>query len=346
MIAHQIPALTDLGNTRSNSQTTQDARPAVGLDWLDMRGVVNSADLIDILEWVADACDDVCDWTGGKPFGRHKILGQSVRSVRGAVYAWQVNGEVSEVLISLSGTAIAGAGSVRGQCRLLSRLCALGLRATRIDIYLDDSTGILARLREDAFEAYLGGHAHGFKKWGWWDSRETYNAVSSRTAYLGSRQSDSFVRIYDKESRVRWERQTRAEIANAVALDLVTFHDAVDEDVEYDVAILERLKSHLIGNISFLSLRDKNLDRAEVLPFWSEFLEWIEQPQIRVAKPEKPRLLEVTMRWIDRQVGKSLALVKKVSRENWAEYLATLLKRGEERFTGQDELVARKFSCA
>jgi len=339
-------SVTASGNTRSNSQSTQDTYPEVGLDWLDMRGIVNSAALIDIIEWVASACDDVVDWQSGKPFGRHKILGQSVRSVRGGVFAWEVRGDKAELLISLPGKAMAAIGSVRAQGRVLSRLSVLGLTCTRLDLYIDDYGGYLARLRESAFVAYGQGKAHGFKRWVWWESYENFEAKSQRTAYLGSRQSDSFVRIYDKDNRVRWERQTRGEISAAICSDLVSFHDAVGGEVEYDEAAASRLKSHLVGNIQFLEAKGKNLDRAIPCDFWQQFIDWIGQPMVRVKKPSVPRLLEATLRWLDRQVSKSLALVKSACRENWPEYLANLLARGRERFSRQDELIVEKFMGA
>jgi Replication initiation factor len=327
---------TESGNTRLDSQTHRAEARLVSLDWIDFRGLVCPSKIGDFFAWVAEQCDDVIDWFNDRPTGRHVRYSHGYKSARGAIYAHEPTAGASKVWISLPSQALAGAGSTMAVLFVAARCVDMGLRCTRLDLCLDDATGRLAALRRSICRAYNAGHASGFKKLLRYVKHDSPDAVPQETAYLGSRESSSYVRIYDRESGgQRWERQTGRDISDTILADLLLCHESNRRNstlAEYDAALARKIVSHLTNGIDFVRRKDKNLSRGTRCEFWQQFLTWLASAQVKVVRQQPKPLLEKTFEWLDHQVSKSFALVRRVLGQAYQEWVTGFLGRGEAKF--------------
>jgi hypothetical protein len=330
----------DSDNIRLNSQTPSKLDTACGLDWLDFRGLLSPEQITPLFDWVADHCDDIIDWEKDRPTGRHQKFSHGFRSVRGGIYAYEPTEGAYHVWISLPGQAVAGAGSTMAQLFIAKQCVDAGLRCTRLDLYLDDWTGTLSAVRDRIREAYSKGHHTGFRKMPECIDRPTWDATPKVTLYLGSRESTSFVRIYDKDDRVRWERQTGRDVSDVILGHLLTVHEEHRLKTplpDYDGFVADAVRSHLTNGIGFVERKDKNLERGTVCAFWTDFLGWLGALQLKVTRSPVTATLERTLSWLNRQVAKSLSIVKDIMGSRYPQWLSGLLENGKARYRSVDE---------
>ena len=73
----RYPPLTDLGNTRLDSQKSTTQEPSAGIDWLDFRGLLDPQKIVELFD---------------------RLL-TGLRSVRGGIYAYELSEGAAEVWI-------------------------------------------------------------------------------------------------------------------------------------------------------------------------------------------------------------------------------------------------------
>jgi DNA relaxase NicK len=196
------------------------------------------------------------------------------------------------------------------------------------------------QLRTDIKAAWQKGQHSGFRELSEYSSGSDWRVPPEETMYVGSRQSSSFLRIYDKGDRTRLERQTGRDIADTVLCDLLRVHEEFRRElplVEYDRVLGAAIVSHLTNGIDFLDRKDKNLSRGQRCPFWSEFLAWLKEPQFKVVRHAVIPMLEKTMQWLDRQVSKTLSVVKDILGSRWPDWVSGLISSGKSRYKSIDE---------
>lgn len=190
----------------------------------------------------------------------------------------------------------------------------LGGHATRLDLCWDDFAGLLGM---DDFEDAL--HAGRFvSRWRSWECRTSEkNGVRGRSAYMGSPQSDSMLRVYDKRAErlqkgfevevdhwLRVEVQFRRKRADAVAHLFKRVREAGAE-------VMTRLAGVLRGLVEFKEpSSDTNKQRQAPAGWWLRFLGGAEKAALAVVKAEARTLADVKA-WIAQQVSPSLALLEK-----------------------------------
>lgn len=332
--------VADAGNTRLDSQKTVVGEHLTGIDWLDFRGVLCPSKIVEFFDWVADHCDDLIDWAVDRPTGRHVRFSHGFKSVRGGVYAYEHTDGASYVWISLPGQALAGAGSTMAVLFIAAQCASLGFRCTRLDLFLDDDTGRLARVRKSIERSYHAGEAVGFKVLTSYSRAVQPGDPGRETKYLGSRESSSYVRIYDREDCVRWERQTGRDISDVILADLLQCHEesrTTGTCGDYDAIVAKRIVAHLTNGIDFVKRKDKNLVRATRCRFWQQFLTWLGEAQVRVIRQNAEPLLEKTFQWLEYQVSKSIAVVRRVLSTSFPNWFAGFLDLGESKFKTIDQ---------
>jgi hypothetical protein len=160
--------------------------------------------------------------------------------------AWEGIGQAAgTVLVDVHQAALDRLGWADG-VTLARELVALGLRASRLDVYYDDRDGITSPTTVDG--ALRTGqavtHAQKFKLTTDQDERSTAN--------LGDRSSQRFLRTYDKpevdSGRVRWELEHHDEAARS-ALAAVLADVAGNEDRRPPVAIVRSFASRRTTNL-------------------------------------------------------------------------------------------------
>ena len=205
---------------------------------------------------------------------------------------------------------------------------------SRVDICLDDFT---KRLNfEQLSESLKSGDYSGFRTS---HGIQNYDASNGWTVYLGSRQSEHMVRIYNKsaESRgridsVRWESEYKGEKANAIFKSL-----SIATTLQSSVKLL---KGYVLGKIHFIDRTDKNLSRCEKLDWWSEFLDYLSFEPCQILLVKVVTSIESKICWIGKQVEKSLALISRAfGTDKFQNFIDASIESGTSRFKKFDDIL-------
>jgi len=184
----------------------------------------------------------------------------------------------------------------------------------RIDIAMDDRTGVIGLDR--IFKAVkVGQCVSHFRKCQVLDGLDIGNGQKTgKTVALGSRQSDTYLRIYDKamEQRtkgkavsgkwIRWEMEWKNERANAVALALSTL--AEDAFQKWAVGVFRT-------TVDFrdCTREDDPKDRcyAPLLDWWTVLTEGMQKAKLQIVKATK-HIHDVKV-WAEKSLAPMLGLL-------------------------------------
>lgn len=305
---------------------TLDNGLVVSVDWLSFT-VMSTADVVDVLDMFGYVMED---------------FARMPKGARGYKTMFRLNGYSLSVLCDGNpgmGIHIDVAGSAIGELvrsfsetlkintpfgegydidfdstfmkALLERIVDNG-HVTRLDIAVDD-IGCRYFSTDDVYALYSNTqivtktrNVRNFEDW------DAPGRKSGHTVYFGSRTSDIFLRVYDKQmernrklvdsgSRIdtpwtRWELELKNERAvNVVKLIL--------SDLSLGVVAVGVLSHY----IRMIELDDSNRSRCSIYPLWADFINGISSLKITVPKFEKS--LEDKKTWIKRQVMPTLAAV-------------------------------------
>lgn len=170
--------------------------------------------------------------------------------------------------------------------------------------------------------------------------------LTGRTGYqisLGSRESGSYVRIYDKflESGgefdcVRFEKELKRE-------NLKAFLDYISKFPYKTSQFNECIKGVIFNGYDFRDRSsDSNISRCSRKQFWSVFLCLVESTPVRLKLPKPKRSLDKKRSWLSRQVAPSIAAfaIRYKNRPlSFVRYISDLVKEGAERLTQYDQLL-------
>lgn len=203
-------------------------------------------------------------------------------------------------------------------------------RCTRFDSVVQfgegKGRGLIERAKASCDARELAGPRE-FELRGKQDAR-TGKRKKGQTLYLGSRQSQRVTRIYDdglkcgdapEGERVRMETEYHGEEANlALWAWLASEARERGEDVEQGVSIpvcdgsdagtaetvAECLASLVLARLNFVRRRegDRSVKRAEVSPWWAEFVATVKRTA-SVVRERVAESLARTAKWLGRQVG-------------------------------------------
>lgn len=207
---------------------------------------------------------------------------------------------------------------------------------SRIDICLDDFTKKLTY--ENIFAALEAGNHSGFQKS---NMIRNFGTRGGWTANLGSRDSEHFVRIYDKwaESKgridsIRWESEFKHKKAQSIFKALV---EASTVD-----AALKMLKGFTFGRFQFIEKECKNLDRCGLVGWWYDFRTFVGHEDCEILVQKVVTSIDSSIKWIKYQVEKTLArLCRAFGDCSYDEFMADCLTSGLERLKPiDDKLIA------
>lgn len=194
--------------------------------------------------------------------------------------------------------------------RMLSEL-RMNARITRLDLAIDDDGGRFFSIEE---VEQLIGEGKLISKW------KTYRSISDRklsggdlgkTLYFGSRASQVFMRLYDKQLEVnrklqegaegwvdrpwyRWELELKDERAQAAA-DLIVKNNGIGE-----IAV-----GILTNYIRFIELDDCNKSRCSIMQKWQEFVTAVTPLRLFMRKVAKT--LKDKQDWLVKQCMPTIA---------------------------------------
>lgn len=207
---------------------------------------------------------------------------------------------------------------------------------SRIDICLDDFTKKLTY--ENIFVALEAGNHSGFQKS---NIIRNFGSRGGWTANLGSRESEHYVRIYDKfaESKglvdsIRWESEFKHKKAQAVFKSLA--------EASTGEAALKMLKGFTFGRFQFIEKESKNLDRCGLIDWWYDFRVFVSHEDCEILVQKVVTSIDSSIKWIKYQVEKTLArLCRAFGDCSYDEFMADCLTSGLERLKPiDDKLIA------
>lgn len=260
-------------------------------------------------------------------------------SPSGSLYLERDTEDGIQSRLALSGTACSGSNIKI----LLHYLKAVydstpAVRCSRIDICLDDFE---KRLNPDLMASALRANNYsGFASKRYTDDLEDNSGF---TINLGNRQSELFVRFYNKsvESKgeldcYRWETEFKGQKAQWIFKELV---NSLTVEHAFNV-----LRGVIFGEVQFLEKAGKNLARGKLLDWWVEWLEYINFSRIKIVLKHIKTSIEAKVMWIEHQVKKSLALVKSAyGSKAFGKFLSRILREGNDDFKRFDQLILLQY---
>lgn len=238
--------------------------------------------------------------------------------------------------LSLSGEDCGRLGNLR--IRGFMKWCSMNLLdlvCTRIDLAVDDFTkqldfvNLQTAIRAKQHAGFQVGDClenFGRKHNGW-------------TAYMGSRESDNFVRAYNKSAESkglvdshRWEN----EVKGLKSIELFSLILGFPEDgAEFQKCVI----NYAVGGIKFIDKIDKNIDRCPLLDWWKNWIEFLDavpmKPLVRRSNPT----LANTKQWLKHAVSKSLAMMNKaLGSYRFEHFIKELMLDGDKRMNELDFL--------
>jgi len=216
-----------------------------------------------------------------------------------------------------------------------------GAKFTRLDTALDDySKSISKEILQQAIEA---GNFVGFENYNLNNSRK--NKVKGFCFYLGSRESDKFMRIYDKCAQsggvidsYRFEVENKNERAQYVAQHISNafYCDSFSDDTDeaFNPSINDVLMNSVLSAVNFVDrAADSNISRCPRLVWWSDFLLYCRTVPKAIKLPKPVPTLQKTFDWIAKQVETSIAMAYEFLGDEFNDWIFATLQSGLERLT-------------
>ena len=159
-----------------------------------------------------------------------------------------------------------------------------------------------------------------------------------RTMYFGSRQSEAFLRVYDKtiESRGkrignRWESEFKGKKADKCLHEWLA---AMADDKRTANRLLVDV---VLGTVDFRdkSAGDKNRKRCPPLEWFAEMCEMLSAIPVRLRVARPVPTMQRTVDWMKKSTAPSIASLKKLLGSNFNWFMNDLVADGERRMTKQ-----------
>jgi hypothetical protein len=310
----------------------------VRLDWVQLVGEFSTVDeFIEVCEFVVGCFDDVMTYRLETPrFMGKQFDGQAI-SARGILGLWAnptPYGHPGSGWISIPGTVLARRSLQRVWGTLYPFVFKWGMRATRLDIAVDDFDKRISF--DTVVESLTNRNYARFERF---RIVEDFNGkVLGKTIYLGSRNSDKFVRFYDKSvesdgeiDSYRWELQSRGKHSEEILKTMLSLERPMDSD-----ACARYLGSLVVGAVDFVDRESGDrLQRQVRLDWWQQFVDLVGNA-VRVSLPKKETLLIKTVAWFYRQVCTSMAMFREVlGPRAFGEWFRSFVETGQGRFEVQ-----------
>jgi hypothetical protein len=317
LLAVQLPAegakMTEVSKTLG-SDTGSNQQGLVyecSLDYLQGTAVFpNPQRFHEFLDYVFDSFSDNYSLSPGRGVQVGKSWTSSGVSIRGGkiAYSREQNGTVC-AWVSLPGKCWHQL-SARDQWRLcLGLQNTYRFKPTRIDFKVRDYTRM--RMPSELVAYAQLGQVRGIRRY----ESSGNGLVGSDmriTAYLGSRKSQKFLRVYDAlpihgENAIDWELQLRDEHAMSAFAEFVSIPSEVEQTENVSELICLCIGGFVIGAVDFVEQSNgRQRNRCSMQTWWKDFKSAFGMG-MRIALPRRTPGIQETLNWIDRQVIVMLA---------------------------------------
>jgi hypothetical protein len=343
--------LTGLNNIRSECQTNSFALTdnlRVSVDWLRFRFCLPKPLFDECLDFIQGQLQDLLILECGTPGYLGKLFGNVATSPLRIRVLWDVlpDGHYKG-LIDIPATPLRRF-TVRDSWRLcLGMLNRYDAECSRFDIALDDSA---RRISSEDLVRICGQDDYALVESFCEVRSKKRGKNSASTIYLGSRESEKFLRFYSAEALRnqpwdRWEAELKRRHANEAFKEFCSIPLGQD-DASFDLQVAQFLGSVVTGIVDFVhSETGDRYERRERYDFWQQMIDEISGAAIRLSPVREDFCLEKSLLWFKRQVSVTVAAL----RRGWGHgrfmgWLDTQLCDGEKRFTGHHQAVVELLS--
>lgn len=194
----------------------------------------------------------------------------------------------------------------------------------------------------DAYEAVLAGQVVSWVKRGRDGTVSHVWHASNRdgegtTLYIGRRSSQRFMRIYDRRGPTRIELELKDAYADAAARELV---ERRGDDAELARFVVGCLREFCDFGVQDGAHGSRN---AELLPWWRAFVGDAERIGKLVADRRAALSVDRTLRWVDRAVVPSLAMIVTCYGDAGEELLSAWIDSAKPRLSPRHLAAIREF---
>jgi hypothetical protein len=308
----------------------------ISLDYVVLTGRLSSIDVVrEQINSVAARFleDGAVVFTEDKGMTIGRYYQSTARTPNGCLFAYSLSddGGHFDVRFSIPGKVLKRV-HFKFVWRSLKCLRQFGLKPTRIDIALDDYS---KQLHPDLIrQAIRDNNLIRIRK-----TRTNIDDSSpcvGFTIYLGSRQSNSMLRYYDKLTESNgvldcWRLELEAKEECAISI-----WDALFTLPEYDESWCKSLLLEcVIGALDFRDRsHDSNIARCPRLAWWQCFVEDCQSSGgVRLPRAKQESTLKKKLAWVNRQVETTLAMLEKtLGPSGFRNYIQICVESGRRRF--------------
>ena len=311
-------------------------------DWLQgILSIDKLDDLVFTIDWLLGLVGDKMPWEESHPFVCGIKWEFSCTSVFGCKIAWNLPKQEDmffKVLLSFPGKFWSHFTSLVDIWDVWKTLRDFGLRSTRADSALDDYTKVVKF--NQLQQAIQANNYTGVKKCNIIENwqQDFIGFMGGWTVYLGSKQSDKMLRVYDKFSEsnglinsIRWEAVFKDDRANWVFnqfIDCVDIELVINNREEAERILALFLAGLVTGCVTFSDREsDERADRRQLLPWWEQFITAIAHG-IRVPSSRPKPTADSRLKWLFRQVAASYQTIKQSLGEDFYKFEDEFLKYG------------------
>lgn len=257
-----------------------------------------------------------------------------------------------DVMVDLPGEYWRAQGTIGAWRMLLGLKHAFGVRASRIDLAIDDF-GFDRIPVDEMVAATKSGNGMFFCKYQLIENYDSRRRRECKTHYFGSRESGKMVRIYDHvfEDGVtkahRMETEFKRGYATKIFDELASIERECDGDYEMEDCFQRAISSYVTGSIDF---RDKSVrkDKSKAsakdcprLKFWQAFINEIGDC-VRVKLDPVIKTVEKSVKWLKRSVAPTLsAFYQSLSSVDRIGFISNLVEIGSERGGALHKLIKK-----
>lgn len=227
-------------------------------------------------------------------------------------------------------------GVVKDWPEFLGMVKLLGGMHTRVDVAIDDKTGLLdlQLIEQKVIASEWTSHSRHFSIYTS-GKRSDLLGRHGKTIAIGSRQSETYTRIYDKAIEqqvgghwIRVEVESKGETASKV------IDGIIDNGMVFVAGVLRRA-------LEFVDVRDnKERSRWTKSEWWQVFLSHVEKAKL-IMQPVY-RSIETIVTWLGKQASKSLAMMM-LAYGGDIEQLFDIIGHGKSRMKAKDYALVNEY---
>ena len=297
-------------------ERSQGQNIEVHLDWV--QGIATGT-LERLLEFIKGSTGEEFTISAGSTKKGRKFQGGVAIGTAGTHVYYDDDTEECELLISMPGTPCRRMGTVNTWRFIKGLLCAYKCRFTRLDgkLRVPKYALCLNRMLKECLNKNVKGVRSLPTTMIQYLEYED-KVYECQTLYIGSRESDKYMRIYDPFKlhgiSDAWDMELvmKDSYAQAFAEYICEMERTMDNINGFEHSLAVAIASAILQPIQFIDRSaDKNSSRCPLLDFWQDLVDLVGYV-VKLVRPKKINTVQKNRQWLERAVANSLVMQKTV----------------------------------